>query len=76
MKFTAQLHAEVKAIKTRCNQMGLEFETNKMEVFRNRRISSENKEITRNIIKKLNPDKVRLENILCETDIKEQGHLL
>ena len=76
MKFTAQLHAEVKAIKTRCNQISMEFQTNRMEVLRKREISSEDKDIFRWIMKELNPFKVRLENILCETDIKGQGHLL
>ena len=76
MKLTAQLHAEVEAIMTRYDQMNLEFQTKRMEVLRKRGISSEDKDIFRSIMEELNPYKVRLENILCETDVKGQGHLL
>ena len=55
--------------------MNLEFQTTKLEVLKCG-ISSEDKDIFRSIMEELNPYKVRLENILCETDIKEQGHLL
>ena len=76
MKLTAQLRAEIKAIETRSVQMNMEFAINLMEASRNRKIDPENKEICRPIMEELNPFKVRLENILCETDIKEQDHLL
>ena len=84
MKLTAQLRAEIETLRARFDQMHTEFQTNAkysiMEFTRTERtdsfISSENKEICRLMIEELNPDKIRLENILCETDIKEQGHLL
>ena len=76
MKLTAQLRAELGTIETRCDQMSLECHRNTREVTRNRGMSSENEDIFRSIMEELNPYKVRLENILCETDIKEQGHLL
>ena len=76
MKLSAQLQAEIKTIQARCDQMKMEYNTYYRDVSRKCRITSEIKEISRTIIEKLNPDKVRMENILCETDIKEQGHLL
>ena len=76
MKLTAQLRAEIEAIETRSVQMNMEFAINLMEASRNRKIDPENKEICRPIMEELNPFKVRLENILCETDIKEQDYLL
>ena len=76
MKLTTQLLCELLVIETRCQQMRMEIQINAMEARRNRSISSENTENSRNIIKRLNADKVRLENILYMTDIKERDHLL
>ena len=76
MKLSAHLLAELLAIETRFNQIDMEFQTKKMEVLRKRGIFSEDQDIFRSIMEELNPYKVRLENILCETDIKGQGHLL
>ena len=39
-------------------------------------LPDKDEDIARATIVELSPYKVRLENILCETDIKEQGHLL
>ena len=74
MKLTAQLRAEMETIQTRCVELHMEFLPIQMELLTNRRISSVNIEICRKIMEELIPCKVRLENILCETDIKEQGH--
>ena len=77
MQLSAQLRAEMEAIQARFDQLSMEYNTNKKEILRKRfLLSSEDKEIFRSIMKELNPFKVRLENILCETDIKGQGHLL
>ena len=74
-KLTAQLRAEMKAIDVRFGQMEMEVLTNLNEVARNQgRIYDENKEFCRLLMKEVNSYKVRLENILCETDIKEQAH--
>ena len=76
-KLTAQLRAEMEAIQARCDQLSMQYNTNKKEILRKRLlISSEDKEIFHSIMQELNPYKVRLENILCETDVKGQGHLL
>ena len=74
MKLTAQLQAEMETIKTRCVEIHMELVSTNMEVTANYRISSENKENYRKIMEELIPYKVRLENILCETDKKEQAH--
>ena len=76
MKLSAHLLAELGTIETRCDQMNMGFQNKKMEVLRKRGILSEDEEIFHSIMQELNPYKVRLENILCETDVKGQGHLL
>ena len=74
-KLTAQLRAEMEAIDARLVQVKKECQRNLNEIARNQcRVYDENKEFYRLLIKELNSYKVRLENILCETDIKEQGH--
>ena len=76
-KLTAQLRAEMEAIEARLGQVKMEILTNLNVVARNQCIVyDENKEFCRLLMKEVNSYKVRLENILCETDIKEQGHLL
>ena len=77
MKLTAQLRAEVNAIHARFEDLDNEVRTNATVMLTTFRITSElvnDDAIRRLIIGELNPYKIRLENILCETDIKEQGH--
>ena len=75
MQLTTQMLAEIEQIETRFRHVveeyvkpmqlvGLPPELLIEIIFRNSRF----------IIAELNPCKVRLENILCETDIKEQAH--
>ena len=75
MQLTNQMLAEIEQIKTRVVLvvekffMPMQLEGSQPEpsieiINRNRRV----------IIAELNPCKVRLENILCETDLKEQAH--
>ena len=75
MQLTNQMLAEIEHIQARVRHVyekfvkPMEFEILQPEpsteiISRNRRI----------IIAELNPCKVRLENILCETDRKEQAH--
>ena len=74
MQLTTQMLVEIGAIRTRVDYVveklakPMQFESLQPEpsieiINRNRRV----------IIAELNPCKVRLENILCETDIKEQA---
>ena len=75
MQLTNQMLAELEKIQTRVSLVvekfvkpmlleGLQPEPSMNIVNLNRRV----------IIAELNPCKVRLENILCETDMKEQAH--
>ena len=75
MQLTNQMLAELEKIQTRVSLVvekfvkpmlleGLQPEPSMNIVNLNRRV----------IIAELNPCKVRLENILCETDRKEQAH--
>ena len=65
MQLTTQMIAEINEIHTRLCHVFDKFVKPSIEIF-NRNLHV--------IIAELSPCKVRLENILCETDIKEQAH--
>ena len=71
MKLTTQMIAEIKTIRTRAAHI-----TQKMYPFFDgtRNITFETKEFLDVSIQELTTYKVRLENLLCETDLKEQAH--
>ena len=88
MQLTTQMLVEIGTIKTRVYDIAdaiikpMVFESSKLEL---NQPGSQGVETTslwletrdrqiRAIIAELSPYKVRLENILCETDIKEQAH--
>ena len=75
MQLTTQMQAEIETIRTRVDHIGdqvwIPLET---EVGSSGEILPEYEEIAQEVIEELNPYKVRLENILCETDKKEQAH--
>ena len=76
MKLTNEMRAEVETIQTRFNQINDEFVVPvQREIMRVGSVFVETIEIGNAIIGELNIYKVRLENILCDTDIKEQDHL-
>jgi len=79
MRFTTQMRAEIETIQKLIHHINKEF-LGPMIMSAMRRggpktISMEEKENFRALYEELNSYKVRLENILCETDKKEQGHL-
>ena len=71
MKLTPQLIAEMELIQKRCVHLQTDLMT---WIGRKSSILLEYEEINRTYLEELIPFKVRLENILCETDIKERGH--
>ena len=74
MRLTTQMRAEIEIIRTRVGfiiaQVSLSFEK---EMMRRGECLTKDKDTAHSIIVELNAYKVRLENILCETDIKEQA---
>ena len=72
MRLTTQMAAEIETI-------GIRVEHMFQEVFPfalgGRKITFETKELFDAIIQEVTTYKVRLENLLCETDKKEQAHL-
>ena len=72
MQLTTQMQAEIETIRTRvdhiCHQVCVPLET---EVGSGGEMLPEYEEIVQEVIEELNSYKVRLENILCETDEKE-----
>ena len=75
MQLTTQMQAEIETIRKRvdhiCDHFWIPLET---EVGSSGEILPEYEEIAQEVIEEVNPYKVRLENILCETDKKEQAH--
>ena len=75
MHLTDQMLAETESIRSR-----VDFITSKVwvpleqEVMRRGLYFDEDEDIARATIAELSPYKVRLENILCETDCKEQAY--
>ena len=76
MKLTTQMRAEIDTTHTRVSQLAQEFWTTIRRATESLgRISSKTGEDMAAIIEELKTHKVRIENILCETDIQEQGQL-
>ena len=74
MQLTTQMRAEIETIRKRLDDID-QFLQKKM--ISKRVLDDEFLEATKKIdgiISELNPYKIRLENILCETDSKEQVH--
>ena len=77
MRLTNQLRAELGAIQTETDRINDEFLIPMtLEFKKYRRISLASQENIHRLNEKLNTYKVRLENILCDTDIKERAHFL
>ena len=75
MRLTTQMRVEIDTTHTRVSQLAQEFwMTIRRATERLGRISSETGGNMAAIIEELKTHKVRIENILCETDVKEQGH--
>ena len=76
MQLTTQMQAEVETIGTRVKiimeQIWIPLRT---ELMKHSTLFPEDEDIGHEIIAELNPYKVRLENILCETDKKEHVRL-
>ena len=76
MKLTTQMQAEIGTIRTRVDhiidQVWVPMESGLMR--RDGECLVKNEDIAHATAAELNPYKVRLENILCETDVKEQAH--
>ena len=76
MKLTTQMRVEIDTTHTRVSQLAQEFWTTIRRATESLgRISSKTGEDMAAIIEELKTHKVRIENILCETDIQEQGQL-
>ena len=75
MQLTDQMLAEIGTIQTRVNHIAMEIvKPMLIEVaLGNEGIETRDRK-SRAMIAELNLYKVRLENILCETDVKEQAH--
>ena len=73
MELTPQMYAEVGTIEDRVEHISDRvWNPLEEEWMRCCRMTDEDVNIMNAIIAELNPYKVRLENILCETDMKEQ----
>ncbi len=73
MELTHQMQAEIETIRIRTMQIHDEVLLPlRREMLRCRGISTESMKYGNAIIEEMNTYKVRLENILCETDIKER----
>ena len=89
MRLTTQMQVEVQTIDTRVyhitEQVLIPMEAEQMKLgasmpktrdlfVKTQKHWSKHRNIAHATITELNPYKVRLENILCETDVKEQAH--
>ena len=72
MRLTTQMKAELDTFRTRAGQINQEV-CPFLDGRRN--ITFETNELFDASIQEMNTYKVRLENLLCETDKKEQAHL-
>ena len=76
MELTTQMQAEMGTIRTRvdhiCDQVWIPLEIELMRRGGNCTVKDE--DTAHATVAELNPYKVRLENILCETDVKEKAH--
>ena len=75
MQITAEMDDEILTFRSRVDQILTAVMPMSMEIA-GKWIPSRNVESIRGFIAELDHFKVRLENIICETDIKEQAHLL
>ena len=76
MKLTTQMQAEVETIRTRIDFISKEVWIPMENGLMSRDAKCQFiKDTAHATVAELNPYKVRLENILCETDIKEEAHL-
>ena len=80
MELTTQMLAEAESIETRVDRIRKIVQPMLYELVRDGSLGDKSGIKTRDrksraIIAELNPYKVRLENFLCETDIKGQAHL-
>ena len=74
MRLTVQMQAEIESIRTRFDLSSLQVWRPLSEGMKRRGGFLAKDEDTANAtIAELNPYKIRLENMLCETDIKEQA---
>ena len=71
MRLTTQMQSELRTIKDEVNHIAKDI--HRMSMVQRSGISFEIMENTTAIISKLIGYKTRVENILCETDIKEQA---
>ena len=75
MHLTTQMQAEFETIRKRLDviskQIWIPLE---MKLMRRYRITPEDINIGQVVLAEVKPYKIRLENILCETDCKEQAH--
>ena len=75
MQLTTQMQAELKNIQSRVDFISEEFwiplET---DLTTRIKITPEHVKTAHCVYTELHPYKVRLENMLCETDVKEQAH--
>lgn len=74
MRLTRQMIFEAAIMNREYDRMAKAFLEVAIEASKVDKVSFVDEEICQAIIAELNPYKVRLENILCETDIKEQAH--
>ena len=74
MRLTRQMIFEAAIMNREYDRMAKAFLEVAIEASKVDKVSFEDEEKCQAIIAELNPYKVRLENILCETDIKEQAH--
>ena len=74
MHLTTQMQAEIGTIRTRVGYIVDQvWHPLEKEMMRRGGCNAEDKSTSHSIIAELDAYKVRLENILCETDIKEQA---
>ena len=77
MRLTTQMQAEIESIRTRFDLIDAQAWVPLTESMKRRRgFLAKDKETAHATIAELNHYKIRLENMLCETDIKEQARSL
>ena len=75
MRLTTQMQAEIESIRTRVDLTWHQVLVPLFEGWKRRcyQVLAKDRDTTHATIAELNTYKIRLENILCETDIKEQA---
>ena len=75
MQLTTQMQADLKTIRSRVDLISEQFWIPlEAELTSRIKITLKHVKIAHVVYSELHPYKVRLENMLCETDIKEQAH--